>query len=126
MATEYKLQHGRERPAGYSDTTPRIWSADIDLTPNGHFLYVTERTSSTVSGYRVDQHSGKLTLIGSWPVEKQPRSIAITPDGKWLIASGEKSAVTGSYTIDAQSGSLKRVSEAPAGKDANWVTVLSD
>ncbi len=126
VAAEYKLQHGHERPAGYSDTTPRIWSADIHLTPNGHFLYVTERTSSTVSGYRVDQHSGKLTLIGSWPVEKQPRSIAITPDGKWLIASGEKSAVTGSYAIDAQSGSLKLVSEAPAGKDANWVTVLSD
>ncbi|ORM57828.1 6-phosphogluconolactonase [Pantoea rodasii] len=125
VAVEFALQHGKERPAGYSDTTPRIWSADIHLTPNGRFLYVTERTSSTVTGYRVDQGSGKLTLIGSWPVEKQPRSIAITPDGHWLIASGEKSAVTGSYAIDAESGALKRVSEAPAGKDANWVTVVS-
>ncbi len=126
VAAEYKLQHGRERPAGYSDTTPRIWSADIHLTPNGRFLYVSERTSSTLTGYRVNSADGKLTLIGSWPVEKQPRSFAITQDGRWLVASGEKSQVTGSYAINAESGALKCVGEAPAGGDANWVTIVSD
>lgn len=125
VATEYHLQHGRERPAGYSDPTPRIWSADIKITPDGRFLYVTERTSSTISGYRVNSQDGKLTLVGSWPVEKQPRGIAISADGRWLIASGEKSAVTGSYAIDRHSGALKRVSEAPAGRDANWVTLAT-
>lgn len=126
VATQYHLAHGRERTSDYSDTTPRIWAADIQITPDGHFLYVTERTSSTVTGYRVNQQDGKLTLAGSWPVEKQPRSIAISPDGRWLIASGEKSAVTGSYAIDRQNGSLKRVGEAPAGRDANWVTIVSN
>lgn len=125
VATQYHLQHGRERLADYSDPTPRIWSADIRITPNGRFLYVTERTSSTVTGYRVNKEDGKLTLIGSWPVEKQPRGIAISPDGRWLIASGEKSAVTGSYAINQRSGVLKRVGSAPAGGDANWVTVVS-
>lgn len=86
---------------------------------------MTERTSSTVSGYRVDKASGELTLIGSWPVEKQPRSIAIDAQGKWLIVSGEKSAVISSYAIDPASGELKRVSEAPAGKGANWVTLIA-
>ena len=126
VAAEYKLQHGLERPPGYSDTTPRIWAADIHITPDGRFLYVSERTSSTLTGYHVDKNSGKLTLIGSWPVEPQPRSFAITEDGRWLIASGEKSKVTGSYAIDRQSGALKKVSEAPAGGDANWVTIVRD
>ncbi len=125
VAKKYNLQHGEQRPAGYSDPTPRIWAADIKITPDGHFIYVTERTSSTVSGYRVDKQSGELTLIGSWPVEKQPRSIAIDAQGKWLIVSGEKSAVIGSYAIDPASGELKRVAEAPAGKDANWVTLIT-
>jgi len=79
-----------------------------------------------LTGYHVDKNSGKLTLIGSWPVEQQPRSFAITGDGRWLIASGEKSKVTGSYAIDRQSGALKKVSEAPAGGDANWVSIVSD
>lgn len=125
VAAQYHLQHGLERGADYNDTTPRIWSADIRMTPNGHFLYASERTSSTVSGYRVSPQDGKLTLIGSWPVEKQPRGMAISADGRWLVVSGEKSAVTGSYAIDSQSGALKRVSEAPAGHDANWVTIVS-
>ncbi|WP_345829722.1 beta-propeller fold lactonase family protein [Pantoea sp. BRR-3P] len=125
VAAQYRLAHGRERPPGYSDTTPRIWSADIRLTPDGRFLYVSERTSSTISGYRVSKADGKLSLIDSWQVEKQPRGIAITSDGRWLIASGEKSAVIGSYAIEAGSGELKRVSEAAAGGDANWVTTVT-
>lgn len=125
VAEKYKLEHGKERPADYSDPTPRIWAADIGLTPDGRFLYVSERTSSTVSGYQVNKADGKLTLIGSWQVEKQPRGIAISPDGRWLIASGEKSAVTGSYEINAKSGALRKVSEAPVGGDANWVTVVT-
>lgn len=124
VAGQYDLAHGRERPPGYSDPTPRIWAADIALTPDGRFLYVTERTSSTVSGYRVDPEDGRLTLTGSWPVEKQPRGFAVSPDGRWLIVSGEKSRVIGSYAIDPQHGTLTRVGEAPAGRDANWVTLV--
>lgn len=125
VAARYHLAHGKERLPGYSDTTPRIWSADIRLTPNGHFLYVTERTSSTVTGYRVNQNDGKLKLIGYWQVEKQPRGIAITTDGRWLIASGEKSAFIASYAIDAKSGKLQRAAEAAVGRDANWVSLVS-
>ncbi|WP_311778958.1 MULTISPECIES: lactonase family protein [Pantoea] len=125
VAEKYHLQHGVERTASYNDTTPRIWAADIKITPDGRFLYVSERTSSTVTGYRVSQQDGKLQLIDSWPVEKQPRGIAVTPDGRWLIASGEKSAVIGSYAIAKESGALRRVAEAPVGRDANWVSIVS-
>ncbi|AHF76580.1 6-phosphogluconolactonase [Sodalis praecaptivus] len=125
VAAQYHLQHGKERSGNYTDPTPRIWSADIKMTPNGHFLYVSERTSSTVSGYRVDGQSGALTLIGSWAVEQQPRGIAVDDSGKWLVVSGEKSPVVGSYAIDPRTGALARVSEAPCGKDANWVTLVS-
>lgn len=125
VAEKYHLQHGVERTASYSDATPRLWAADIKVTPDGRFLYVTERTSSTVTGYRINPQDGKLQLIDSWPVEKQPRGIAITPDGRWLIASGEKSGVIGSYAIARESGALRRVAEAPVGRDANWVSIVS-
>lgn len=125
VAERYQLAQGRERPADYKDPTPRIWAADIKISPNGRFLYVSERTSSTVTGYKIKADNGALQLIGSWPVEKQPRSIAIDDSGKWLLVSGEKSAVIGSYAIDAQSGALTRVSEAACGQGANWVTTVT-
>lgn len=125
VAKKYNLQTGRERQAGSNDPTPRIWAADIKITPDSKFLYVTERTSSTVTGYRVNEKDGNLTLIDSWPVEKQPRGINVTADSRWLIVSGEKSRTIGSYAIDTQSGTLKLAGEAPIGPGANWVTLVS-
>ncbi|WP_255556653.1 beta-propeller fold lactonase family protein [Sodalis sp. dw_96] len=125
---KYHLQKGLVRPAlGQGekiDDTPRIWAADIKITPDGRFLYTTERTSSTVTAYRVAIDSGKLSYINTFDVEKQPRGIAIDPRGRWLVVSGEKSATIGVYGIDAQLGSLTRAGEAPAGKDANWVEIV--
>ena len=31
-----------------------IWAADIQMTPNGKFLYISERTSSTIGAFSVD------------------------------------------------------------------------
>lgn len=125
---KYKLKEGKERPAGYSDPTPRVWASDIKMTQNGHFLYVSERTSNTVSGYKVDKKSGKLSLIGIYETEKQPRGIAIDPKGKWLIATGEKSGYVSVYAIE-KAGMLKQVSRVATGEtdkvdDANWVSVV--
>lgn len=128
VAEKYKLEHGKERPAGYSDPTPRIWASDLKITPNGKWLYVAERTSNTVSGYKVNKSNGKLTLIGVWETEKQPRGIAIDPTGKFLITTGEKSGFISSYKI-GKDGKLKAVSRVPSSKDdsvndANWISIV--
>lgn len=128
VAESYKLEHGKERPAGYSDPTPRIWASDLKITPNGKWLYVAERTSSTVAGYKVDKATGKLTLINVWKTEKQPRGIAIDSEGKFLITTGEKSGYISSYAI-GKDGWLKEASRVPAGKDtavndANWISIV--
>jgi len=49
----------------------------LHLTPNGKFLYMTERTSSSFATFSVDGASGKLIYLGSTPTEKQPRGFAI-------------------------------------------------
>jgi 6-phosphogluconolactonase (cycloisomerase 2 family) len=49
------------------------WAADIHLTPDGKFLYASERTTSTLAAFRVDPKTGLLTSIDSYPTEKQPR-----------------------------------------------------
>ncbi|WP_462382792.1 lactonase family protein [Pseudomonas sp. Marseille-QA0892] len=109
------------------DLAPKlIWAADIRLTPDGTLLYISERTTSSVSAFRVNPATGELTFIDNFPLqEKQPRNIAISPSGRWLIASGEKSPVIGSYRID-ESGAIERVGEAPAGKSALWIEMLPE
>ena len=107
------------------NTDNDIWSADIRMTPNGKFIYATERTSSSIGGFTVDGANGKLSFVGSTPTEKQPRGIAIDPKGRFLVASGEKSETISVYSIDQSSGALTFVQKVPTGKGSNWVEIVS-
>jgi 6-phosphogluconolactonase len=103
------------------NTDNDIWAADLHLTPNGKFLYMTERTSNSLATFSVDGASGKLIFLGSTPTENQPRGFAIDPKGRFLVVSNTISA----YAIDKASGAVKLIGKYPAGKGANWVEIVS-
>ena len=109
-------------PAG-SGAKP--WTADLHLTPDGKFLYASERTTSTLAAFRVDSASGKLTFIGSYPTETQPRGFNIAPRGKYLLAVGQKSDRLSVYEINRKSGALRQLSQMDVGKNPNWVEIVA-
>ena len=109
-------------PAGF---TGKPSTADMHITPDGKFLYVSERTSSTLAGFQVDGASGTLTPIGSVPTEKQPRGFHIDPSGRYLAAVGELSDSMTVYAIDQGSGALTRLNSYATGKKPNWVEFLN-
>jgi len=130
LPPDTRLGPGAPRGAVGAGGPPRntdndIWAADLHLTPNGRFLYASERTSSTIGGFSVDAATGKLTYIGSTPTEKQPRGFRIDPKGRFLIASGEKSDTISVYAIDQTSGALRLLQKYPTGKGSNWVEIVS-
>ena len=101
------------------------WAADIHITPDGKFLYASERTSSSLAAYKVDGKNGTLTLIDNVATEKQPRGFAIDPTGRYLIAAGQLSHSLTSYSIDKTSGKLTQLKQYPVGKNPNWIEVVS-
>jgi 6-phosphogluconolactonase len=132
LAPDSKLGPGLPRlPVGGPHAPPPrnvdndIWAADIHMTPNGKFLYVSERTSSTLGAFSVDASNGKLTYLSSTPTERQPRGFAIDAGGRFLVASGEKSATISVYAIDPDNGALEPIGKYPVGKGANWVEIVS-
>ena len=100
------------------------WAADIHLTPDGKFLYASERTSSTLAAFVVDAGSGALTPIDSYPTEKQPRGFAIDSSGKVLLSVGQLSHSLTAYAIDPASGKLTALKQYPTGKNPNWVEIV--
>ena len=100
------------------------WAADIHLTPDGKYLYASERTSSTLTAFRVDPASGELTTIESYPTEKQPRGFNIDPSGGYLLSVGQLSNSLTSYAIDKASGKLTVLKQYPTGKNPNWVEIV--
>jgi 6-phosphogluconolactonase len=101
------------------------WAADIHGTPDGTLLYCSERTSSTLMGYRIDQERGILSPCGSTPTETQPRDFAIDPSGRFLVAAGETSNGATSYEIDPASGRLRAVARVETGAKPNWVEIVN-
>src|SRR5204862_3606611 len=124
LAPDSKWVPGSPRPHP-RNTDNDIWAADLHLTPNGKFLYASERTTSMLAAFRVDAASGKLGYLSSTPTERQPRGFAIDPGGKFLVASGEKSETISVYAIDPASGALRLLQKVPAGKGDRKSTRLN-
>jgi 6-phosphogluconolactonase len=106
------------------DEKPKVWAADIQITPNGKFLYTTERTTNKIALFTVAPGTGKLTYVTNFATEAQPRGIRIDPTGQYLVASGEKSDRISVYKIDQGSGKLSEPTRYPVGNGANWVEIV--
>jgi 6-phosphogluconolactonase len=106
------------------DEKPKVWAADIQITPNGKFLYSTERTTNKIALFTVAPDTGKLAYVANFATEAQPRGIRIDPSGQYLVASGEKSDRLSVYKIDQSTGELGEPSRYPVGNGANWVEIV--
>jgi 6-phosphogluconolactonase len=109
-------------PAGFKGGEPA--TSDLHATPDGRFLYVAERTSSTLAAYRIDGETGALTLIGNTPTETQPRGFNIDPRGRFLLAVGQKSNGMTAYAINQETGALAPLKHYEMGKNPNWVEIV--
>ena len=101
------------------------WGADLHLSPDGRWLYTSERNSHTLAGFAIDAATGVLTPMGHWHTQLQPRGFAITPDGRYLVAAGQLSHRVGVHMIAPGNGALTQVGEHDVGLNPNWITVLS-
>jgi len=97
--------------------------ADIHITPDGKFLYASNRGHDSLAGFSVDKENGDLTPTGWFPTEKEPREFAIDPSGRFVISAGESSGGVALYKI-ADDGSLLLLKSYNAGHWPVWVLAL--
>lgn len=107
------------------DFAGKPWAADLHLTPCGHYLYASERTSSTLAHLAVDAATGRLSLLAHTAVETQPRGFAIDPSGRYLLVVGQLSHHLSCLAIDTDTGQLRLQQRIPVGQGPNWVEVLA-
>jgi 6-phosphogluconolactonase len=125
---EYSREHGSMKALDRQTTLPadfagRNTTADIHVTPDGKFVYASNRGHDSLAAYAVDQTSGKLKPLGQTPTEKTPREFEIDPSGNFLIAAGQNSHQLAVYRIDRNTGALKPLKVYPTGKGPAWVLI---
>jgi len=101
------------------------WAADLHLTPDGRFLYSSERRSGTLAVFRVDPATGRLGPAGHAATTAQPRGFAIDPSGRFLLAAGQRSHRIAVHAIDPATGALSPCGEHAVGRDPNWVELIA-
>ncbi len=85
-----------------------IGSADIHITPNGKFLYATNRgDANSIAIYSIDE-TGKLHAKGFESTQGiHPRNFMIDPKGHFLLVANRDSDNIVIFSINQQTGLLK-------------------
>ena len=104
------------------DTTIKI--ADIHITPDGKWLYVSERATNTITAFSVDENTGNLTYIESYDTEEIPRGFNIDPNGNFVIVAGQKSDHVAVHAINPETGELKLLDRFESGNEPNWIEIV--
>lgn len=90
-----------------ADTVGAKGSADIHITPDGRYLYASNRLKADgLAIFKVDPDNGQLQRVGYQLTGKHPRNFAITPNGRYvLVASRDNNAIE-VYRLNDANGML--------------------
>jgi 6-phosphogluconolactonase (cycloisomerase 2 family) len=78
------------------------------VDPSGTYLYVADKTSNAVTGFRIKAVIGTLTALSNSPYStgSAPDALAISPTNKFLYVSNSGSASLSAFKIDPTTGNL--------------------
>jgi 6-phosphogluconolactonase len=89
-------------PAGFSGQNTAAW---IAASPDGRFLYASNRGDDSLALLGIDAGSGVLAALGHVRTGgRTPRQFAIDPSGRWLLAANQDSDSIAVFRLDAASG----------------------
>lgn len=107
-------------PQGYEG---RNSCSQIQITPDGRFVYAPNRGHNSIACFRVDADNGSLTAAGHAPSEAVPRAFSIDPTGSFLYAAGLDTGRLAAYRITPD-GTLTPLQTYEVGKAPMWVLII--
>ena len=97
---------------------PRNFPAEIQVSPDGRFVYASNRGADSIAMFRVEASGGALTFDGTTPTGGAwPRHFTLDPSGRWLHVANQNANIVTWLPRDPDTGQL--------GRAAGSVTVNS-
>lgn len=103
---------GTLRPLASVSTLPADFQgenicAEIRLSPDGRFVYGSNRGHDSLAVFSRDAATGLLTRVQIVPSGgKHPRNFNLTPDGRWLLCANRDSDNVAVFAVDPATGLL--------------------
>lgn len=107
IAFNYKDGNLKEIQTIAADTVGAKGSGDIHISPDGKFLYASNRLKADgIAIFSIRPDNGMLTKAGYQLTGIHPRNFIITPTGKYLLVACRDSNLIQIYERDADTGLL--------------------
>ena len=122
--------NGRLGPClGSVSTLPHPWGlantcAQIRLTSDGRFLYVSNRGHNSLALFEVERPSGNLRRLGWQSTESIPRAFGISSDDRFLFCAGLATGCMTVYKICPRTGQLEFRHRFAIGAEPMWILPL--
>jgi 6-phosphogluconolactonase len=82
-------------------------SADIHVSPDGRFVYCSNRGHDSIAIFAINPRNNLLATVGHESTRgKTPRNFAIDPSGRFLLAANQNSDSIVVFRIDPKTGRL--------------------
>lgn len=107
IVLEYTGKNAKIVQTIQADSLNARGSADIHLSPDGKFLYASNRLQGDgIAIFKVNQENGTLEQIGYQYTEVHPRNFVISPDGSFLLVACRDSDAVQVFRRDKETGFL--------------------
>jgi 6-phosphogluconolactonase (cycloisomerase 2 family) len=101
--------------------------ASIGVDPGGKFLYATNPSTNTVSGFAI-QSGGSLAPVPGvvFATGKAPSAAAVDPSGRFLYVADSGATTLSQYTIDGTTGDLTALTTTSPSVGSNPGFIVFD
>ena len=111
----------------------RSMAADIKITANGQFAYVTNRykgkelpLKDSIASFQIDNESGRiLKRTGITPTMPIPSQIAFNKANNYLYLLSSKNMILSHYSINPKDGTLKKIKDYKPGLNPTSIVVVN-
>jgi 6-phosphogluconolactonase len=103
---------GALQPQQTVSTLPADWEgtstcSDVQLSPDGRFLYGANRGHDSIFSAAIDPASGHLTALGTYPCfGATPRQFSLDPSGNFVVVANQNANIVTVLARDPQTGAL--------------------
>ena len=101
--------------------------ADVHVSPDGRYVYTSNRGDNSLAVFSINSSTGSLTLVQHVSTQgKTPRNFALDPSGQVLLVANQNSDNIFTYRVDKQSGKLTPTGQSVQLPSPMFVEVVPD
>ena len=104
-----RIQRVELLPNGFEESNQ---AADVHISPDGTFLYASNRGHNSLAIFRIDKASGKLSLVDHEPTRgAHPRNFIMDKKGRFVFVANRDDDEVVVFERDQQTGQLRYTGE---------------